>query len=73
VHFEGTGQVFSPTGIEGCISLEEVEFIGLHVDSLRPFSGLSDLRRLLVIGGPAIADRVLLDLEDVAGRENWRH
>jgi hypothetical protein len=66
LHIEGTGQRLSLEGIEMCTPLEDVEILEVLVDGLRPLSGLSDLRRLWLIGMPdAAGDPALLDLEDL--------
>lgn len=64
LHVEGDRGMVSLNGIEECLSLEEIEIVGMRVSSLSPLADLSNLRRLWVIGDTD-AQNVLLDLHDL--------
>jgi hypothetical protein len=63
---EGKRQVVSLDGIEECANLETLELIDCRVESLMPLRRLQGLRRLQLVGSPAIDMNVTLDLAEIA-------
>lgn len=64
---EAKHQLVSLAGFEGCASLSEVDLFDLRVDGLGSLRGLSQLRRLSIMGSSRMRQPTVLDLNDLGG------
>jgi hypothetical protein len=70
LRIEGTMNLVSLAGVEGCPDLREIEMTQLRVDTLQPLAQLSSLKTLRLIGSPRIDETPHLDLVDIVGLRN---